>query len=115
MRNSSKKTYIDWLCTNFATVNIIVFIVSELLAALARLLRLPAPGLRRNENEGYRDSGEWAADFIYRSAEMERRRTGVSDRRRSASAPPKRLTVREKSERRMKPDRRATPWDLHPA
>ena len=115
MRNSRKTSYIDWLCTNFATVNIFVFIVSELLAALAALLGLPAPRWRRNENGDYDTSDEWAEDYVYRSSEMERRQIGISDRRRRVSAPSKRLPVPGKSERRTKSDRRATPWDLHPA
>ena len=113
MRNTRIASYIDWLCTNFATVNIVVFVVSEILVALAALLGLSALRRGANENPGNRGSGEWAAGFVYRSAEMERRRTGVSDRRRAASTTSKRLLVPEKRERRTLPDRRTTPWDLH--
>lgn len=113
MRNSRKTSYIDWLCTNFATVNIVVFVVSEIFVALAALLGLSALRRGANENPGNGGSGDWAADFVYRSAEMERRRTGVSDRRRAVSKTSKRLIVPGKRERRSVADRRTTPWDLH--
>jgi hypothetical protein len=103
----------DWLCTNFATVNIVVFVVSEILVALAVLLGLSALRRGANENAGNPGSAEWTAGFVYRSAEMERRRTGVSDRRRAGVIASKRLFVPEKRERRTLPDRRTAPWDLH--
>ena len=113
MRDSRITSYIDWLCTNFATVNIVVFVVSEILGALAVLLGLSTLRRGANENAGHRGSAEWATGFVYRSAEMERRRTGVTDRRRAGSIASKRLFVSGKRERRTLPDRRTAPWDLH--
>ena len=115
MRNSPKASYIDWLCTNFASVNIVMFVASELVAAIAALFGIPTAWRRMNEDGVSGDPGETARGFVYRSAEMERRRTGVSDRRRSISAPSKRLPAPGKAERRMKPERRAAHWGLHPA
>ena len=115
MRGKRKNSFIETLSNSSVAFNIIVFAASELIAAITVSLRFLTPW---RTAYGSHRNGAWddkATAFAYRSAEMERRQNGISDRRRPPSVTSKFFAGAGKSERRRSPDRRADPWDLHPA
>jgi hypothetical protein len=115
MRKERKNSFVETLSNSSAAFNIIVFALSELMAAFVAILQLLAPWRSAGSsgrNGAYDDQNP---RLTYRSAEIERRRTGISDRRRQASLSSSFFATAVERERRNKPDRRATPWDLHPA
>lgn len=105
MPDPEQKSLIERLSDDFLAVNIVLFVISEILRAADTLLGalLPVSGaqsLQRREVAGERGLPR-----------VERRRAGVYDRRRFHSHTSSRGLRGIQQERRTLPDRRASYWN----
>ncbi|MEM1153435.1 MAG: hypothetical protein AAGI44_04795 [Pseudomonadota bacterium] len=106
-RNQSRS---ERLSDRFASISIIVFLVKETTAVVTRLLGLNRSAV--NANVSGTVNRAWGAQYGRRICTQERRKTGVSDRRRIVSKTSRGSARDGRVERRTQPDRRSAPWDF---
>ncbi|MEM6583962.1 MAG: hypothetical protein AAF699_21995 [Pseudomonadota bacterium] len=106
-RNESRS---ERLSDRFASISIIFFMVKETTALVTRLLGLNRSAV--NANVSGPVNRAWGAQYGRHICTQERRKTGVSDRRRMVSRASKGFARDGRVERRTQPDRRGAPWDF---